>query len=131
MVPGQVYDVCFTIFVDDYAHDSCLDAREPVVRVLPGHFGNMVRVLVPDAAASPMEFHDIILEDLVGSLCLVKLPPSGVVGPRLCLHICINSRRTWNTYAGSVGNSMLVSSAVEREVLAPSVDSTLWSMHNR
>ena len=67
MVPGLVYDVCFTTFVDDYAHDSSLDAREPVVRVLPGHFGNMVRVLVPDAAASPMEFHDIILEDLVGT----------------------------------------------------------------
>ena len=41
---------------------SCQEAR-----VLPGQFGNLVRVLIPDAAATPMEFHDIILEDLVGT----------------------------------------------------------------
>ena len=75
-----------TTFVDDYQHMRSLgvvdldtailpdvfgvrafDARKPVVRVLPGQFGNLVRVLVPDAAATPMEFHDIILEDLVST----------------------------------------------------------------
>ena len=68
-----------TTFVDDYrrmrsSNDSSLvfglrafDARETVFRVLPGQFDNLVQVLVPDVAAKPMEFHDIILEDLVGT----------------------------------------------------------------
>ena len=110
---------------------GAFDSREPVTSMLPGQFGNLVRVLVPDAAATPMDFHDIILEDLVGtpdsrasSLCLAKLPPSGAVGPQLCSNICINVRRTWSSYAVHVGKkkSMLASSAVEGPVLAHTVE---------
>ena len=43
------------------------DPREPVARMLPGDFGNSVRVLVPDATTQPMGFHDSILEDVVGT----------------------------------------------------------------
>ena len=43
------------------------DSRELLTCVLPGQFNKFIRVLVPDAAATPMEFHDIILEDLVGT----------------------------------------------------------------
>ena len=108
------------------------DARGPVVRVLPGRFGNLFRVLVPDAAATPMEFH----RHHPGGFgrhpgfpgqahCVMSSyhPPSSLA-PWLCSHICINGRRTWNTYAGPVGSSILVSSAVEREVLAPTVEYT-------
>ena len=34
---------------------------------MPGQFGNLLRVLVPDATVIPIEFHDIILEDLGGT----------------------------------------------------------------
>ena len=44
-----------------------LDSREPVVWVLPRDFLNLVHVLVPDATAVPMGFHDIIIEDLSGT----------------------------------------------------------------
>ena len=40
------------------------DSREPVVRVLPGEFGNTVRMLVPDSTAMPIGFHDVMLENL-------------------------------------------------------------------
>ena len=43
------------------------DSQEPVVRVMPRDFRNLVRVLVPDAIAAPMGFHDIIIEDLSGT----------------------------------------------------------------
>ena len=43
------------------------DYQEPVARVLPGDFRNSVRVLVSDATAAPMGFHDIIIEDLSGT----------------------------------------------------------------
>ena len=44
-----------------------IDSREPVTRVLLGNCGNSVCVLVLDAAATPMAFHDIILENLAGT----------------------------------------------------------------
>ena len=37
---------------------------EPISRMLPGKTQHNLRVLVPDAAASPVNFHDIVLEDL-------------------------------------------------------------------
>ena len=40
------------------------DHREPVVRMLLGEFENMVQVLVPDATATPVGFHDVLLENL-------------------------------------------------------------------
>ena len=40
------------------------DSRELVARVLPGAFRNTIRVLVPDSAAEPRGFHDVILENL-------------------------------------------------------------------
>ena len=55
-IVGLLGCVCWTF--DDW---------EPVSSVLPGQFSNLVRVLVPDATMTPMEFHDIILEDLVGT----------------------------------------------------------------
>ena len=32
--------------------------------MLPGNFSNTVRVLVPDATATPVGFHDIMIENL-------------------------------------------------------------------
>ena len=90
-------------------------------------------MLVPDAAATSMDFHDIILEDLVGtritgpsSLFLAKLLPSGAVGPQLCSNICTNVRRTWSSYAVPVGDIMLASSAVGGLVLAHTVGYMLF-----
>ena len=40
---------------------------DPGALVLPGLFGNLVCVLVPDAVLTSMEFHDIIVDDLVGT----------------------------------------------------------------
>ena len=40
------------------------DSREPITRMLPVQFRNALRVLVPDAAASPVNFHDVVLENL-------------------------------------------------------------------
>ena len=39
-------------------------SREPISRMLPGQFPNKLRVLIPDAAATPVHFHDIIMLDL-------------------------------------------------------------------
>ena len=38
--------------------------REPISRMLPGETQHSLWVLVPDAASSPLNFHDIVLEDL-------------------------------------------------------------------
>ena len=43
---------------------GAFDRREPVVRVLSGDFSNTVRVLVPDATATPVGFHDVMIENL-------------------------------------------------------------------
>ena len=40
------------------------DRREPVVRVLLGDFSNTVRVLVSDSTATPVVFHDVMIENL-------------------------------------------------------------------
>ena len=42
------------------------DPREPISLMLPGQFKNTLWVLVTDAAASPVNFHDIVLEDYAG-----------------------------------------------------------------
>ena len=55
-----------TSIVPDVFGLRAFDAQEPVVRALQGDFRNWVRVLVPDAAAT--DFHDIVLEDLSGTL---------------------------------------------------------------
>ena len=63
----SVVDLDTTIVPDVFCLQA-FDAKEPVARVLPGDFGNSVRVLVPDATATPVDFHDIILEDLSGMM---------------------------------------------------------------
>ena len=50
--------------VPDVISLQAFDDREPVVRVLPGEFPNTVRVLVPDVAASPVGFQDVLIENL-------------------------------------------------------------------
>ena len=50
-----------TTIVPDVFCLHAFDNRDPVVRVLVGAFSNMVRVLVPDAAATPVGFHDILV----------------------------------------------------------------------
>ena len=40
------------------------DQRELAVRVLPGDFSNTVRVLVPDATATPVGFHYVLIENM-------------------------------------------------------------------
>ena len=62
--PGVV--VLETTIVPDVVGLHAFDDRAPVFRVLPGDFGNTVRVLVPDARAEPREFHDILIENLSG-----------------------------------------------------------------
>ena len=53
-----------TMIVPDVFGLHAFDNREPVVRVLPGEFSNTVRVYVPDAAAAPVELHDVLVENL-------------------------------------------------------------------
>ena len=43
------------------------DPRKPICRMLPGETPYNLRVLVLDAAASPVNFHDIVLEDLLAT----------------------------------------------------------------
>ena len=43
------------------------DRSQPVVRVLPGDFSNTIWMLVPDVAATPLAFHDILIEDIMGT----------------------------------------------------------------
>ena len=43
------------------------DSREPVARILPGDFANTICMLVPDATAAPIGFHDVMLENLANS----------------------------------------------------------------
>ena len=57
-----------TSIVPDVFGIRAFDAQEPVACVLPGDFRNWVCVLVPDAAATPMDFHDIVLEELSSML---------------------------------------------------------------
>ena len=64
-------------FIPDVFGLQAFDSREPVTQMLPGQFGNLVRVLVLDNEATPVAFHYVILEDLVGipgpsSLYLVR-----------------------------------------------------------
>ena len=40
------------------------DSREPISRMLPGQFPNELHVMIPDAGATPVDFHDIIMSDL-------------------------------------------------------------------
>ena len=40
------------------------DRSKPVVWVLPGDFSNTIRMLMPDVSATPVAFHDILIEDL-------------------------------------------------------------------
>ena len=54
-----------TSIVPDVFGLRAFDSQEPV---LPGDFSNSVCVLVPDAAATPMNFHDILLDDLSSTL---------------------------------------------------------------
>ena len=53
-----------TSIVPDVFGLRAFDPRESISRMLPGQFPSALRVLVPDAAASPLNFHDIVLEDL-------------------------------------------------------------------
>ena len=50
-----------TSIVPDIFGLRAFDSREPISRMLPGQFSNELRVLVPDAAATPVDFHDIVL----------------------------------------------------------------------
>ena len=58
-----VVDLDYLIMSDVFGL-RVLDTQEPIYLMLLGHFRNQFRVLVPDAAATPVDFHDIILEDL-------------------------------------------------------------------
>ena len=58
-----VVDIDTSIMPDVFGLRA-FDSGEPVVWVLPGAFGNTVRVLVPDDTAASIGFHDVILENL-------------------------------------------------------------------
>ena len=53
-----------TTVVPDILGLHAFDKWAPVVRLLPGEFSNMVRVLVPDVNAEPVGFHDVLVENL-------------------------------------------------------------------
>ena len=40
------------------------DSREPIFRMFPGQFPNQLHVMIPNAGAAPVDFHDIIMSDL-------------------------------------------------------------------
>ena len=69
--PGVV--VLDTTVVPDVVGLCSFDDRAPVVRMLPGDFGNTVRVLVPDVRAEPHR-------DFVRHECL-SCPTSVCRGP--------------------------------------------------
>ena len=58
-----VVDLDISIIPDVFGRRA-FDPREPISRMLPGQFQHTLRVLVTDAAGSPVNFHDIVLEDL-------------------------------------------------------------------
>ena len=96
-----------------------------MVRVLPGDFGNTVLVLVSDASAMPIGFHDVMLENLSHRITVPDryrrwiLPPSGVSGRPLCLRTCISGRQTSSSCVVTVNGSLIVSSAVVGPGIAP------------
>ena len=53
-----------TSIVPDVFGLRAFDSREPIYRMLPGQFPNELCVLIPDAGATPVDFHDIIMSDL-------------------------------------------------------------------
>ena len=53
-----------TSIVPDVFGLRAFASREPISRMLPGQFPNELRVLILDAAATPVDFHDIIMSDL-------------------------------------------------------------------
>ena len=61
-----VVDIDTSIMPDVFGLRA-FDSRDPVARVLPGDFANTNRVLVPDATATPIGFHDVMLENLANS----------------------------------------------------------------
>ena len=63
---------------------QAFDCREPISRMLPGQFSNELRVLVPDAAATLVNFHDIVLEDLHATPALLarQITPGDVTSLR-------------------------------------------------
>ena len=74
--PGVV--VLDTTVVPDVVDLPAFDDRAPVVRVLPGDFGNTVQVLVPDIRAEPRGFHDLLIENLSGTkACHVRPASAG------------------------------------------------------
>ena len=94
-------------------------SREPVVRVLPGDFRNLVCVLVPDATAAPIGFHNIIIEDLSGT-------PD--YRARRIVHGDVSSLRRRCIDAVTVSIVMRASSAGEGPGLAPTVACIYYAM---
>ena len=88
-----------TSIVPDVFGLQAFDSREPFSRMLTGQFQNELRVLMPDAGAAPVAFHDIVITDLgeprsggpAGSCPAMSLH-SGDAGQRLCLPPCIDDR---------------------------------------
>ena len=52
-----------TSIVPDVFGLRVFDSREPISRMLPGQSANELCVLIPDAVATPVDFHDIIMSD--------------------------------------------------------------------
>ena len=61
-----VVDLDMSIMPDVFGRGT-FNHREPVARVLPGDFSNKVRLLVPDATATPVGFHDVMIENLLNT----------------------------------------------------------------
>ena len=91
------------------------DPRESISRMLSGQFPNALHVLVPDAAASPLNFHDIVLDDLhttpewrARRVVLGDVTSLHDAGRLLYLPPYANVSLTWRASAGHVGNRQSV-----------------------
>ena len=74
--PGVV--VLDTTVVPDVVGLHAFNDQAHVVRVLPGDFGNTVRVLVPDVRAEPHGLHDLLIDNLSGTkACHVRPVSAG------------------------------------------------------
>ena len=106
-----------TSIIPDVFGLRAFDRREPMVWVLPGDFSNTVRVLVPDATATPVGFHDVMIENLSNT------PDyrSRLVSARDITSLrrrCIGVRLRWRRCVVPVNGSMIVNLVEVEPVLA-------------
>ena len=104
-----------TSIVPDAFGLRAFDSQKSVIQMLPRDFRNTVRILVPDAEATPLDFHDILLESLAATptfwakrIHLSEFTSLWRCGRRLYLTPCTSARWTWNINAVPAGYATTV-----------------------